>query len=875
LQATGIVRTRRLGWKVRQQAVSLALASLSLASFSLASWSLSSPAGAQTLADLPDVGFRPTRGVFVPDASRSGQADATAVELNPGQLGLLKHADVVAIADLWNGRVALPGRGEALMLATPLAGGLGLGAGLQHMSAGNGWRISGTSKFQLGLGLGGRNFGVGATWAHLFGGDVAGTDTFDLGASARLFGVLALGAVVEDVGRPRLSNAAEPLPRRWLGELTVRPLGTDRLELAVAALHRGGDSWSRVGARLRAGLRLGGAWRVFSDVELAPRRGGAGVAENGTDTRATLGFTATFDHASLTMAGRKAFVPDAAPGDGWGGALVIHHMVDRNLPSLSATKVVRLDLDHLESERTFLSSVLRLRALARDPGIAGVVLRIEDLGLGVGRIEELRELVAELRARGKKVIAYVAYPSTRDYYLASACDRVVVHPAGLVTFAGLAQSVTFYKGAMERLGVNLDLVRIAEFKGAMEPFVMTGQSEPVKRNRNELLDDVYARMLAAVEAGRRLPGRAATLVEQGAFTPEEARGANLVDAVRDDHELEDDVRSALGRPGIPIVPAPDASRIRPSRWPGPRLAVILVEGTLVDGGSKQFPFGLGGVAGSDSLVAALEESGRDSSVRAVVLRVNSPGGSAYSSDVVARAVSRVRAQGKPVVVSMGDVAASGGYYIAAPADVIFADPSTTTGSIGIFGFKLDVTGLADALSVKTEVYRRGAHADALSPFRRWTAEERVQTEKKLRHLYDLFLDVVARGRHRNGLTVARVDELGRGRVFTGAQAKAVGLVDELGGIAAAIDRASQLAGLASRANDPEGPELLVLPRPNSSLLRQLAGVSESLGLVDPLTGDEMLPPTVGPALRPVLKLLAPYLFGPGEGVEARLPFEID
>ena len=134
---------------------------------------------------------------------------------------------------------------------------------------------------------------------------------------------------------------------------------------------------------------------------------------------------------------------------------------------------------------------------------------------------------------------------------------------------------------------------------------------------------------------------------------------------------------------------------------------------------------------------------------------------------------------------------------------------------------------------------------------------------------------MARGRQRNGLTTARVDELGRGRVFTGAQAKAVGLVDELGGIAAAIDRAGQLAGLSSRANDPEGPELLVLPRPNSSLLRQVAGVSEALGLGGQVTGDEMLPPTVGPALRPVLKLLAPYLFGPGEGVEARLPFEID
>jgi protease-4 len=215
---------------------------------------------------------------------------------------------------------------------------------------------------------------------------------------------------------------------------------------------------------------------------------------------------------------------------------------------------------------------------------------------------------------------------------------------------------------------------------------------------------------------------------------------------------------------------------------------------------------------------------------------------------------------------MGDVAASGGYYIAAPADLIFAEPSTTTGSIGIFGYKLDVSGLASALSLKTETYRRGTHADALSPFRPWTPDERVQAEKKLRHLYDLFLNTVARGRQRVGLTVPRVDELGRGRVYTGAQAKAVGLVDELGGLTAAIDRASQLAGLAARAAEPEGPELLILPRPETSLLRQAAGVSDEEGAVEDAP--------ISPALRPVLRRLAPYLFGPGEGVEARLPFDI-
>ena len=553
---------------------------------------------------------------------------------------------------------------------------------------------------------------------------------------------------------------------------------------------------------------------------------------------------------------------------------MIHQTAERQVPTVAPARVVQLKLEHLESERAFVATVLRLRALARDPGIAAVLLRIEELDLGVGRIEELRDLVADLRAHDKRVIAYVAYPSTRDYYLASACERVVIHPAGIVTFAGLAQTVTFYKAAMERLGVNLDLVRIAEFKGAMEPFVMTGQSEPVKRNRNELLDDVYARILGGVAAGRRLPQSTASVVERSSFTPDEARAAGLVDAVRDDHELETYVREVLERPHITIDAAPDGAPIGPSRWPGARLAVILVEGTIVDGASKQFPLGLGAVAGSDSLVAALEESRVDPSIRGVVLRVNSPGGSAFSSDVVARAVARLRAQGKPVVVSMGDVAASGGYYIAAPANTIFAEPSTTTGSIGIFGYKIDVAGLMAALSLKTEVYRRGPHADALSPFRPWTPDERAQAEKKLRHLYDMFLATVAEGRKGKGLTPARVDELGRGHVYTGAQAKALGLVDELGGLTAAIDRASSLTGLAQVG--PEGPELLLLPRPSTSILQKMAGLSEALGIDGGEAAPEQAVPTAfGRPFRPALRLVAPYLFGAGEGVEARLPFDLD
>jgi protease-4 len=300
--------------------------------------------------------------------------------------------------------------------------------------------------------------------------------------------------------------------------------------------------------------------------------------------------------------------------------------------------------------------------------------------------------------------------------------------------------------------------------------------------------------------------------------------------------------------------------------------VILLDGAITEGASQHFPFDLGSVAGADTLVAALEECRRDPAIRAVVMRVNSPGGSAFSSDVIARAVSRVRAAGKPVVASMADIAASGGYYVSAPADVIFAEPSTTTGSIGIFGFKLDTGRLLSMLSINVEVLRRGPHADQQAPYRGWTPEERQSTESKIRHLYDLFIATVASGRKLRGMTPERINEVGRGHVWTGAQARARGLVDDMGGVMAAVDRAAALGGVPLRFD--ETPDLVLLPRPKKGVLQMISGLAQATA-TDETNGGSDAPPKWSPQLRSALRLAAPYLFGPGEGIEARLPFELD
>jgi protease-4 len=836
-------------------------------------------AAAQTGGDLPDATFRATRGPFLPGAARAGDADATAVEMNPGQLPLLRTSAAAAVANVWGAGAVMPGRGAGVMLASPVWGGGGIGVGLHGVAGSDAGPLVGHTKFQLAYGIGGRTFGMGVSWAHLFGGGYGGTDTFDVGLGWRPFSRAALGLVVEDVLRPRLPDQPDRLPRRWAGELALRPAGTDRVELAAAAIHVEDDAWSRLGTRFRGVARVYGPFGLLADVELGPRRPGAAPAADGVDWRLTAGLIVNLDRGALALGTRRAFTPDGVGGELWGATALVRTSAERNPDGIAPAQVIRVVLrgGAVDSDREFVALAMRLRALSGDRNASAVLFRIEDVELGYGRIEELRDLITEIRLQGKPVVAYLASPGMRELYLASACDRIVMHPAGALTFAGLAQTVTFYKGAMDRLGVNVDLVRIAEFKGAMEPFVMTGQSEPVRRNREAHLNDVYNRIMARISEARlraapekRLGGgqhgRLGDLVAVGTFTPIEALQNGLVDAVADDTGMERLMRELIGRPSIAVRDA-DPSPVRPRRWTRGRVAVVLVDGTIVAGSSRQFPMDLGGVAGSDSLVEALDECRRDPTVRAVVLRVNSPGGSAFGSDVVARKVRELRAAGKPVVASFGDIAASGGYYVAAPADFIFAEQSTLTGSIGVFGFKLDLSRLLDTLAIRSEVYRTAPHADAMSPYRPWSPDERRRVEQKMRHLYQLFVATVAEGRQSRGLSPVRVDQLGRGQIWTGAAARAQALVDAFGGVMAAIDWAANVSALPNSADEPA--EVMMLPRPRATALRQLMELGEA--------GSEttVKAPLLPADLRAAARMLAPYLFGASEGVEARLPFDMD
>ena len=813
--------------------------------------------GAPLRAHAADVTASPFRGVKVPGGAVAGDADGTAVELNPGQLGVLPGASSALLVDYWGNDVRRPGRGGALMLGTPLVLGTALGVGFQWLRP----TLPGTpgdyQKSQLGLGLRlGRGAGFGVSWEHIFSTGLQTTNSFSFGLGVRISSMLAAGVVARDVGRPRLAAEGSALPREWDFEANLRPLSTDRLEIAGGVRLLQGDGAialprARISARLARGLLIFGEldWPRYRTTDLQ-----TGVSSP-ADYAALLGLTIEEERLGATVAGVGNWRAggDNSAGLGSGGAFMLRTFPSRHAPFVADAYVARVKLNNIETDRKFLSLVVHLRQLGDDPAVAAVLLDIEEPDLGLGRIEELRELVSDLRQR-KPVLARLIQPDTRAYYLASACDRVFIDPAVGLYFGGFAQTVTFYKTALDRLGVEVDLVRIAEYKGAMEPFVMDGQSAPVAANRNAILDDNFGRLLFAVAQGRGAHGldqdKVRALIDRAVLSSEQARQAGLVDMVVDDDGLQSAVVKSWGRLG-PLREADSQAR-DVGQWRPRRVAVVMVDGTLVDGEGSDFPFPSAEMAWSERIIAALNEAGADPSVGAIVLRVNSPGGSALASDRIARVLARIRKSGKPVLASMGDVAASGGYYVAAPADQIFASPSTVTGSIGIYAFKANLAGLLGHLGIASETYKRGAHADLLSMAHGWSDEERALISSRMEQMYRRFLDTVAEGRSSRGVNATRADELGRGWVWTGAKAAGVGLVDHIGGVAAAIDEAARRGGVPL---GPGGlPELVVLPRPVPSLLGALARV---------------------PGGRVAMRLLLPLLAEGGTGILARLPYDIE
>ena len=493
-----------------------------------------------------------------------------------------------------------------------------------------------------------------------------------------------------------------------------------------------------------------------------------------------------------------------------------------------------------------------LRKAQRDPRIANVLLLPTPLGSPFwGKVQELREAVLEFRRSGKKVIAFLEYGSDREYYLASAADRIVLLPTSPLDLTGVASYEVFLRGALDNIGAVPDFLHVGDYKTAVNQYTETGFT-PAHREMSESLNrDMYEQLVAALASARGTSeADMRALLDQGPFTPQDALRLGLVDDLAYDDQLDDrlrELRIAAGE--MRRIEGDDYRRVSARSVgidPQARIAVIYAVGTIVSGRSAFDPVN-GPLVGSDTVVEQIRRVRDDGSVRAIVLRIDSPGGSSVASDVIWRELMITRDQdpSRPLVASMGDLAASGGYYIAMPAQAIVAQPATLTGSIGVFMGKFVVAGTAGKLGVTTETVTAGANADIYSPFAPFSPAQREQLGRYMQAFYDNFVDKAAQSRK---TTPERMHAVAQGRVWTGRQAREQGLVDELGGLQVAVALAKERAGIAA----DEDVELVVYPPRRTlyeALGQQLGGASLSAGAWRQLLGNDgrALMAALGPA----------------------------
>ena len=477
-------------------------------------------------------------------------------------------------------------------------------------------------------------------------------------------------------------------------------------------------------------------------------------------------------------------------------------------------------------DQSLTGLVMQFKKAKVDKRVKAVLLDIHMSGVGWGKAEEIRDAIADFRTSGKPVYAYIELGLNKEYYIATACDKIIVPPPGELFINGLAADVMFFRGSLDKLGIYPDIYQIGRYKSAGDMFTQKQMTDAHREYINSLLDDLFNRYVNVIaQARHKTPEEVRALIDNAPYNAEQAKNAGLIDEAMYRDEVEQQFKKLLGhKENEPLIAVRGAlyRDVSPESLglnKGERIAVIYASGEIGSGSSQNSPSG-GQSVGSDTVAKALNDAAADKTIKAIVLRVDSPGGSGLASDIIWRAVEMAN-QKKPVVVSMSDVAASGGYYISASAAKIIAQPSTITGSIGVVAGKPVMRGFYDWLGISNEYVLRGKTAGMFRETEKFSDEERAKFEEWIKTTYYRdFVPKVAKGRNKD---VQSVDSIGQGRVWTGAQAKDRGLVDEFGGLDKAIDVAKQLAKIPAE----KGVERVILPYPTTFLQELLTGDGEN------------------------------------------------
>ncbi|WP_373048858.1 signal peptide peptidase SppA [Vulgatibacter sp.] len=817
-------------------------------------------AAAQITAELARA---PTDGLEQPAASGAITEGPAAAVVNPAAIGLQSFSLRYLHQEGVDGGNYASGNGDGLYLGGKLVGPLGGTFAVEWLRHQPG--IGDYRRTTWALSLGGETLALGAA-LRLFSADLDALEdvvSVDVGAIARPERWLSVGFTVADVDASDFGGTR--LPRRYIGSVGLRPVG-DWLTLAVDGVVLGAEAPGdengfdamRLGYTARAevlrGVSLIGA--------LSHRVDGEGPVA------AQLGLALDFDHLGLEA------TPILQSGEGDPGFLVAAEVSKASRQGIGLKRKGRMavvDLDSAMRTATGLQlfpsrqrdamvdAIEGLHRLAGDDGVEGLVVKLRSLPeVGQGEAFELRQALLDFRASGKPVVALLSGGDDTEYYVASAADRIYATPESALFVNGFATRVNFYADTLSLLGVDVEAVKVGAYKNAPDQLTRNDISDEQIEVIDSLLDDLFGRYVAAVTGSRKIDEAAfRAALETGIQSGRLAKELGLVDDLVYPDELEEELEDWLGR----RVTLADKA-LRPEAWDSwgaaPIVAIVPIEGTIT-GGRSGGDFGFVETTGAQTVVDAIESASSDPRVHAIVLRIDSGGGDAAGSERIWRAIVKARDR-KPIVASMGDAAASGGYFAAVGTKRIFAAPGTITGSIGIFWLKPSFEGLLDFVEVKSYRSLRGDLADIGSLQDDWSEAERAAMERYVEDAYRGFVEAVAEGR---SLPVEAVDAVARGRVWTGAQAYERKLVDELGGLSQALRYAREQGGLGAET----AVEYRVY-RPGAALLSLGPGFALTLE-----TPQLELPDPVAALVR---DRLPPALLLPNErGLWALAPFEIE
>lgn len=730
----------------------------------------------------------PTGSFLLPFNSVATSDDISAMKFNPAGLGLNRGFQTGFFHTFSDSSF----EGDNAWLIS--AGGLGFSAEWLGNTTSLTYRkytLAGGGKLRPGF-----YWGSSYSWFDSRHENYDKLSSWQVGLLVRPFEYVSIGAVARDLNRPRFDQRKTDISFDY--GMAVRPIG-DRLTFSTDALLGEKEKVKDAAFRFRAEVEPVDGFILSGDI----------------DDDGNFGLGGRINLPTLGVGSYNSVTKDNDYSQGIVYANISQDRYCTLLQRKNNFMELRLSGEIVEensrvgffgkTKPTLMELLDLIRRAKDDKSVRGLVLRIESLDCGISKVQEIREAILDFKASGKRVIAFMEMGENKEYYLATAADKIVLLPTGYLMLNGLEAEVTFIKGTLEKLGIVADLEHIGDYKSASDLLTRTSMSPAHREVVNSLLDDLYDQITQGIAQQRGwTQEQVKSKIDSGPFTASEAKQAQLVDTLLFYDQVYDLIKQIdRVKPKLLAHPSYQNRHYYRYSWAiPPKIAVIFATGMIGSGESGKNML-LGDYMGSETIAGAIRKAREDRSIKAIVFRVDSPGGSGIASDVILREAIRTKGV-KPFIVSMSDVAGSGGYWISCAGDSIISMPGTYTGSIGVISGKFSFQGLYEKIGLNIETVKRGKNADIYSTTRQFTDQEREVIKRQINESYSDFVNKVASERK---MTEAQVDSIGRGRVWTGRQAQKNGLVDLLGGLNLAIAIAEKKAGLLEGAE----VEIVTLP----------------------------------------------------------------